>query len=90
MPMNTTRLRDNLFNRLFSGVTLSPADAVKVKSSLLIWAEEIVAEIGRAQISFQVGDLGVSPGTFATGGATPTPIVGQGASIAGTLDGRIS
>ncbi len=88
--MDTTRLRDNLFNRLFTGVVLNPADETKVKASLLIWAEEIVAEVGRAQIEFQTGDLGVGPGTFATDEGTPVPIAGEGETLVGTIDGRIS
>jgi hypothetical protein len=88
MPMNTTRLRDNLFNRLFTGVTLDPADETKVKASLLIWAEEIIAEVGRAQIEFQTGDLGVGPGTFEDD--QNNPITGEGETLAGTIDGRIT
>lgn len=88
MPMNTTRLRDNLFNRLFTGVTLDPADETKVKASLLIWAEEIIAEVGRAQIEFQAGDLGVGPGTFEDD--QNNPIQGEGETLAGTIDSRIT
>lgn len=88
MPMNTTRLRDNLFNRLFTGVVLNPADETKVKASLLIWAEEIIAEVGRAQIEFQAGDIGVGPGTFQD--STPAPITGEGETLAATIDGRIT
>ena len=90
MPMDATRFRDNLFNRLFNGVTLDPADDAKVKASLLIWTEEIIAEIGRAQIEFEVGDLGVGPGTFETDEGTPVPIQGEGETQAGTIDGRIT
>lgn len=88
MPMQTTRLRDNLFSRLFNGVTLSPADEVKVKASLLIWSEEIIAEIGRAAITFENDDLSVVAGTFED--STPAPISGEGLTKAGTIDGRIS
>lgn len=90
MAMVTTRLRDNLFNRLFSGVTLAPADEVKVKDSLLIWSEEIIAEIGRAQIDLAAGDVSVAPGTFETSETTPVPITGQGENIAATISGGIS
>jgi hypothetical protein len=86
--MDTTRLRDNLFSRLFVGVTLDPADETKVKASLLIWAEEIVAEVGRAQIEFEVGDIGVGPGTFEDD--QNNPISGEGETLAATIDGRIT
>lgn len=90
MAMVATRLRDNLFARLFVGVTLDPADEAKVKASMLIWAEEIIAEIGRAQIEFLASDFAVDPGTFQTDEPSPVGLTGQGTSTAATIDGRIT
>ncbi len=91
MPMLPTRLRDNLFNRLFSGVTLSPADQAKVTNSLLIWAEEIIAEMERADIELEAADITIDPGTFevADGSGGSTPVTGEGVNAQGTIPGRI-
>lgn len=89
--MDPSRLRDNLFQRLFSGVVLSPADQAKVTQSLLIWAEEIVAEVKRSDLELEAADILIAPGTFVIddGNGGSTPVTGEGTSKAGTVPGRV-
>jgi len=56
-------MRDAIFNRIFSGVTLDPADEANAKANILIWCEEILNEMKNfMDIELEAGDITDSAG----------------------------
>jgi len=68
MALDSVRLKDNIINRMFAGITLSPADQAKIDDAWVIISEEIIAEIKRAVVS----DVNASVFTPGVGGLPDT------------------